>query len=88
MQSGSHPASGNHFKFFARRSHFFRILETYFSMNDSFRVVEMDFLASTNHSFFPVWWKCIFLTNPSFQLLEKDFLFIGNCLLHLRVLSY
>ena len=75
MESGNHPASGNHFQFFYQKKQFFRIAET-------------DFQPSTNRSFFSVQWKCTFLTNRSFQLLEKDFLFIGNCLLYLRVLSY
>ena len=43
------PASGNHFRFFCQKKQFFRIVETYFSMNASFRIVETDFLASANH---------------------------------------
>ena len=67
--------NGNHFQFFCQRKQFFfqRILETYFSTNSSFRVVETDFLASTNHNFFSRLVETYFLTNPSFQLLEKDF---------------
>ena len=47
-------------------------------MNASFRVVETDFLASTNHKLFFRLVETYFLTNPSFQLLEKDFLFSEN----------
>ena len=67
------PASGKHFLwFYCQKKQFFRIEETYFSTNASFRVVETDFLASTNHflyifsetltgeSFFSVQWKLIF----------------------------
>ena len=66
----------------------FCVVETHFSTNASLRVVETDFLTSTNHklSFHPV--ETYFLMNPSLQLLEEDFLFSGNCLLYLRVLSY
>ena len=32
--------------------------------------------------------EAYFLMNASFQLLEKDFIFNGNCLHYLRVLSY
>ena len=46
------------------------MVETYFSTNASFRVVETDFLASTNDKLF------FRLTNLSFQLLEKDFLLV------------
>ena len=66
-------ASGNHFLWFScQRKQLFRIVETYFSTNVSFRVVETDFLASTNHcsyivsdspageSFLSVYWKRIF----------------------------
>ena len=82
------PTSRNHFRFFCQKKQFFRIVETYFSANASFRVVETDFLASTNHKLFFRLVKMYFLTNPSFQLLEKDFLFIGNRQFCLRVLSY
>ena len=59
------------------------------SMNASFPVVETGFPASTNHKFFFRLLETYLLTNPSFQLLEKDFLFIGNRLLYyLRILSY
>ena len=47
-------------------------------MNASFRVVETDFLASTNDKLFFRLVETYFLTSPSFQLLEKDFLFSGN----------
>ena len=43
------PASGNHFRFFSKKKQFFRILETYFSTNAPFRIVETDFLGSANH---------------------------------------
>ena len=78
------------FSFFCQRKQFFfqRILETYFSTNSSFRVVETDFLASTNHNFFPRLVETYFLTNPSFQLLEKDFWRSVNHILYQRVLSY
>ena len=52
------PVRGNYFLLFFQKMQFFRIVETYFS------------------------------TNSSFQLLEKDFFFSGNHLLHLRLLSY
>ena len=35
--------------FFCQKKQFFRIEEMYFSTNASFRVVETDFLAGTNH---------------------------------------
>ena len=57
-------------------------------MNASFWVVEKDFLASTNQNLFFRLVETYFLTNPLFQLLEKDFVFSGNRLRYLRVLSY
>ena len=45
----------------------------YFSTNASFRVVETGFLASTNNKLFLRLEETYFLTNPSLQLLEKDF---------------
>ena len=48
-------------------------METYFSRNASFRLVKTDFLASRNHKLFFRLLEKYFLTNPSFQLLEKDF---------------
>ena len=48
-------------------------METYFSMNASFQVVETDFLANANQKLFFHLMETYFLTNPSFQLLEKDF---------------
>ena len=50
-------------------------------MNASFQVVETEFLASTNDNLFFRLVETYFLTNLSFQLLEKDFLFSGNRLL-------
>ena len=64
------------------------MVETYFSTNASFRVVETDFVASTNHKLFFRLVETGYLTNPSFQLFEKDFLFSVNYLLYLGVLSY
>ena len=78
---------GNQFQ----QKNIFLLVETIFDFfaNASFRVVETDFLASTDHKhFFASSGNVFFLTNPSFQLLEKDLLFIGNRLLYLRVLSY
>ena len=50
-------------------------------MNASFRVVETDFLASTNHVFF------LSIVNESFiQAIEEEFLLIENRLRYLRVL--
>ena len=44
------PARRKHFLwFYCQKKQFFRIEETYFSTNVSFRVVEMIFLASTNY---------------------------------------
>ena len=71
-------------------------METYLLTNTSSRVVQTDFLASTNNfyifltllpakAFFSVYWKRTFQTNPLFQLLEKDFLSSTNFLLYLRV---
>ena len=54
----------------------------YFSANATLRVVETDFLTSTNHKVFYRLVEAYFLTNPSFQLLEKDFHFNGNRLLN------
>ena len=67
------PASGKHFLwFYFQKKQFFCIEETYFSTNATFRVVETDFLASTNRflyifsetptgeSFFSVQWKLVF----------------------------
>ena len=51
-------------------------------------VVETDFLASTNDKPFVHLVETYFFKNPSFQLLEKGFLFNGNGLLYLRVLPY
>ena len=68
-------ASGNHSRFFCWK-------------NASFGVKETDFLASTNHKLFFRLVEIYFLTNPSVQLLEKDFLFSANRLLHLGVLFY
>ena len=75
----------NFVDFIARRISFFCIVETYFSKNSSFRVVETDFLASTNdllfffseipagENFFFYLVEIDFLMNISFGLLEKDF---------------
>ena len=60
------PASENHFRFFCQKKQFFRIAGTYFSTNASFRVVEIDFLASRNHKLFSRLVETYFLTNPSF----------------------
>ena len=57
-------------------------------MNASFGVAETDFLASTDDKLFFRLVETYFLTNPSFQLLEKDLFFSKNRLLYLRVLSY
>ena len=57
-------------------------------MNAPFRIVETGFLASTIHKVFLRLVETYFLTNPSIKLLEKDFLFIGNHLLYLRVRFY
>ena len=44
------PASGNHFLWFScQKKQFFCMEETSFFTNTSFRVVEADFLTSTNH---------------------------------------
>ena len=51
-------------------------METYFSRNASFRLVKTDLLASRNHKLFFRLLEKYFLTNPSFQLLEKDFFFV------------
>ena len=72
------------------------MVETYFSTNTSFRVVETDFLASTNHCLYifqrllPV--KAFFrLVETNFSLFElvfqseKDFFFSGNRLPYLRL---
>ena len=69
---------------FLSEEEIFCIVETYFSMNASFRVLETDFLSCTNHFLYifqrilPV--KAFFRlvetyiwTNPSFRLLEKGF---------------
>ena len=45
------PVGGNRF-FVCQKKQFFRIVETYFSANASFRVVETDFLAGTNPKLF------------------------------------
>ena len=50
-------------------------METYFSTNDSFWVVETDFLASANHKLFFRLVETYFLINPLFELLEKDFFY-------------
>ena len=81
-------ASGNHFRFFCQRKQFFCIVETYFSTNALFWVVETDFLANTNHIIFFRLVETYFLTNPYLQLLQRDFIFSGNRLLCLKVLSY
>ena len=47
-----------------------------------------EFLASTNHKLFFRLVETYFLTNPSFQLSEKYFIFTGNRLHYLSVLSY
>ena len=57
-------------------------------MNASFWVVEKDFLSITNQNLFFRLVETYFLTNPLFQLLEKDFVFSWNRLRYLRVLSY
>ena len=49
--------------------------------------METGFLASTNHKLFFRLVETFFLTNPSSELLQKDFLFSRNSLLYLRVLS-
>ena len=38
------------FSIFCQKKQFFHIVETYSSTNASFRIVETDFLASTNHN--------------------------------------
>ena len=44
------PACGNHYLWFSfQKKQFFCIEKTYFSTNASFRAVETDFLARTNH---------------------------------------
>ena len=48
-------------------------METYFLTNTSFRVVETDFLASTNHSFFSAWWKCIFFNESFISAIGEGF---------------
>ena len=40
------------FSIFSKKKQFFRIVETYFSRNAPFRIVETDFLASANHKLF------------------------------------
>ena len=86
------PASGNHFRFFCQKKQFFRnvfvyfVAEMYFSINASFRVVEMNFLARTKDKLFFRLVETYFLMNPSLKLLETDFLFSGNHLLFLRVI--
>ena len=41
------------FDFFSQKKPLFHIVKTYFLTSASFRVVETDFLACTNHNFFP-----------------------------------
>ena len=63
-------------------------MEKYFSTNASFQVVEKDFLAIEYHKIFYRLVETYFFFFFSFQLLEKNFLFNGNRLLYLTVLSY
>ena len=57
-------ASGNHFQILFQKKQFFCIVETFFSLNVSFLIVEMDFLASTNDNLISIYWKEFF--NESF----------------------
>ena len=69
---------------------FFLLLETIieirgnqFQQKNIFLLVETIFnFFCQKKQFFRIVGTC-FSTNPSFQLLDKDFLFIGNCLLYL-----
>ena len=61
-------------------------MQTYFSTNPPFRVVETEFMAGTNHKRFFRLVEIHFLTNPSFHLLEKDFFFIPSTLLESSLL--
>ena len=76
------PASGNHFLwFFCQQKQFFRIVETYFSANDSFRVVETIFFLRIWDT--PATASFIFLSSGNvflnaFQLVEKNFLASKN----------
>ena len=75
------------FDFFARRSSFSVQCKRNFQRMLHARYWKQIFSEVQTISFFPVQWKRIFLTKPSFQLLEEGFLFIGNRLLYLRDLS-
>ena len=93
------PASGNYFLWFScQKKQFFRIVETYFSTNTSFRVVETDFLACANHFLYFFRDSCrgkhffclveTYLgTNPSFRLFEKDLSLMENVTLLERFFS-
>ena len=84
------PANGNHFLWFScQKKQFFCIVETYFSINASFRVMKTDFLASTNHFLYFFRNSCrgklLFLSsgtyswkNPSFRLWRRIFLPNGD----------
>ena len=74
----------NHFLWFScPKKQFFCIMETYFSTNASFSLVETNFLGCTNHFLYVFRDHCrgklfclstgnVFWMNPSFRLLEKD----------------
>ena len=86
--------------FSCQKKQFFRTVLTYFSMNASFLVVKMDFLASTCHFlyifsrvrpvkvFFPSSGNEYLLNESFIQAVEKNFLSSGNSLLYLRVFFY
>ena len=95
------PGTGNYFPWFScQKKQNLWIVVTYLSTNASFRVVETDLLAITNHflyiyfqrhlpvkSFFHLA-ETYFWTNLSVRLLEKDFFSSENRLLYLRLYFY
>ena len=73
------PASGNHFQYFCQMKQFFRTVETYFSTNTSFRVVETNFLASANHKLFFRLVETYFFNESFIPAIGEGFSFyIGN----------
>ena len=86
----------NHFLWFScQKKQFFCIIETYFSTNASFRLMETNFLACTNHfymflgttaveSFFFGLVETYFWMKLSYRLLEKDFSLVEHVTLFER----
>ena len=67
------------FNLFCQKRQFFRILETYFSTNALFQVVEPNFMASTNHKLFfrhkLVFWRTLHFSywRKIFSLVETAY---------------